>query len=121
MKKNVATHSVFTAESSLFWLTFLIALGGLLTILSSQSDAARPLFLAGRQAVHLTVALAALLLCASVPFRFYRRAAAWLRALAALPLFLLPLWGTRINGARGWFRFGEFCYQPAEIAKVFLR
>lgn len=40
--------------------------------------------------------------------------------LALLVLPLLPVIGTKINGARIWIRVGPFSFQPAEIAKIVL-
>ncbi|MGG4141563.1 FtsW/RodA/SpoVE family cell cycle protein [Paenibacillus algorifonticola] len=35
-------------------------------------------------------------------------------------LILVYFFGSEINKAKGWFRFGSFSFQPAEIMKIFL-
>jgi cell division protein FtsW len=54
--------------------------------------------------------------------RFLKRASLWLLAGAVvmLVLVLVPGLGVRINGARRWFRFGGFQFQPSDFAKLAL-
>lgn len=39
-------------------------------------------------------------------------------AIFLLILILLPFFGTKIKGARSWFRFAGFGFQPAELIKI---
>lgn len=97
----------------------LLGVFGILTILSSQSGAEQPFLLASRQGIFFASGIAVLFGTAAVPFRIFRK--------LRLPgcvfflglLLLLPCFGTRINGMCGWFRFGSFSLQPAELAKPF--
>ncbi|MFN8570050.1 MAG: putative lipid II flippase FtsW, partial [Kouleothrix sp.] len=54
------------------------------------------------------------------PYRIWHRSALGLMlvVLGLLALVLvLPITITQVNGARSWFRFGTFSFQPAELAK----
>ncbi len=106
-------------EPLLLLLTLLLGLFGVLTILSSQSEAERPFFLAARQGTWLVIGCALLAVVKRIPFSFFRKHALAIGLFFYLPLLLLPVFGTRINGMRGWFRFGKFSYQPTEPAKAF--
>ena len=100
---------------SMILLTFF----GLLTILSSQSEAASPYYLVLRQLIAFAAAVGLMFFCGALPFSFYRKQALLLSGLSLLAVLILPLVGTRINGMCGWFRYGSFSLQPTEIAKAF--
>lgn len=100
---------------------FLIALCGLLTIVSAQSDSGEPFRLAARQLCFLLVSLPVMMAAARVPFQLHCRLTPFYAALSLLSLLLLPLFGTQVNGMRGWYVIGHFFVQPSELAKgVFL-
>ena len=96
----------------------LLALFGVLTIISSQSAAPRPLYLAMRQSCWIAAGFVVFCAASRVPFSWYRRHAHWLAAAGIVLLFLLPLCGSRINGMRGWFRLGPVSVQPSEVVKA---
>ncbi len=108
---------LFSAEMLTMVVTFLLGLWGLLTIASSQSAAPQPLLLAGRQLGALAGGMLVMYVAGRIPFGFYRGQIPVLAGLFFLLLLLLPLFGVRINGMCGWFRFGEFHLQPSEPAK----
>ncbi|CAG7608001.1 FtsW/RodA/SpoVE family cell cycle protein [Leucobacter soli] len=74
-----------------------------------------------RQLVWSTIALVAAIVVIAVLrnhlvlFRY-----TYLLGLSALILLLLPMFFAPIQGARVWVRFGEFSFQPGEIAKILL-
>lgn len=72
---------------------------------------------AARQALWVGLGSAALLVCANLPARLYRRWLPWLCGLAYVPLLLVLLLGIRINGMRGWFAWHGYFLQPSELAK----
>ncbi len=104
-----------TVIFSMILLTFF----GLLTILSSQSEAESPYYLVLRQLLSFGAAVGLMFLCGALPFAFFRRHALVLSGISFLAVLILPLLGTRINGMCGWFRYGSFSLQPTEIAKAF--
>lgn len=100
-------------------LAFLLAVWGGLTIISSQSGAGQPLFLAGKQLIFILIGLAAMAASAAIPFAVHLRLANVYAAFSILLLLALPLFGIRINGMLGWYEFGGFFFQPSELAKSF--
>jgi cell division protein FtsW len=72
---------------------------------------------AARQGLWIGLGAAALLICANLPERFYRRWLPWLCVTAYVPLVLVLLLGVRINGMRGWFAWHGYFLQPSELAK----
>ncbi len=102
-------------------MVFLLVLWGLLTIVSAQSGENSPMWLAARQLLFVSVGAVSMALAAAIPFPVHVRACRVYALLAIVSLLLLPLYGVRINGMRGWFSFGTFLVQPSEIIKpVFL-
>ena len=97
---------------------FLLAVFGVLTIISSQSASARPLYLALRQSCWIVTGFAAFSVVSRIPFSWYRRQAFPLAAAGIILLLLLPICGSRINGMRGWFRMGSISMQPSEVVKA---
>ncbi|MBR2374465.1 MAG: FtsW/RodA/SpoVE family cell cycle protein [Lentisphaeria bacterium] len=97
----------------------LLSFFGLLTILSSQSEASAPYYLVMRQLISFAAAVLLMLLCSVLPFSFFRRNAMIFAGGFLLAVLILPFFGTRINGMCGWFRYGTFSLQPTEIAKAF--
>lgn len=78
---------------------------------------------AGYVGRHLSVLLVAMACgwgASQVPANTWRRLAPWLffLTLILLALVLIPGIGVRVNGARRWFRFAGFSFQPSEVAKL---
>ncbi len=72
-----------------------------------------------KQAISLSLGIAAMVLAAAVDYRYFR---AWSilfygAVLVLLGLVLTPL-GVTVNGAQRWIEFGGFQVQPSELAKV---
>lgn len=97
----------------------LLSFFGLLTILSSQSEAHAPYYLFLRQLLSFGTAVGLMFLCSTIPFAFFRRNGLLLAGISFLAVLGLPFLGSRINGMCGWFRYGDFSLQPTEIAKAF--
>jgi cell division protein FtsW len=75
-------------------------------------------FFLKRQLAWAAVGLLSMVLAMRVPVSAWRRAARPMFLLALLLLVGVLLFGTRINGARRWFRVGGFSLQPSEFAKI---
>lgn len=78
--------------------------------------------LASRQLIWLFVALGLYLACANIDVRFIRRTPVimTLYAVSTALLIGLLLFAQPIMGARSWFSFGWFSFQPADLAKLSL-
>jgi len=102
------------------WVSLCVALTlailGLLTMASfTEGDP-----FAGRQAVWIVIGVVAFFVAALVDWRFLRRSAVAGGVYFALllPLLLLVVAGTAVQGARSWFDLGVFALQPVEFIKI---
>lgn len=100
-------------------LYFLLGIFGLLTIAASQYGGEAPFHLPLRQGLFLLLGTALLLGSAQIPFAWYQRNCGRFWLLSMGLLYLLPFFGVRLNGMRGWFRLGDFLLQPSELTKAF--
>ncbi len=77
-------------------------------------------FFIKRQAVWFGIGLAICILAALIDYHFWQRTWwIWFAiALVALAFCFVPHIGMRINGSRRWVGFGQFGFQPSEIAKI---
>lgn len=91
---------------------------GLLTMSTFGQGAS----LAPRQLVWIFLALMVYLTLSSVDMRFLRRTSVvmTLYAVSVALLALLILFADPVMGARAWFSFGLFSFQPADFAKLTL-
>lgn len=97
----------------------VLGLGGCLAIYSARSFGENPYYFVFRQLLWLGSGVLFFLLLAKIPFRYYEKYAWHLAGLSFFSLILLPVFGTTINGMRGWFSIGEaFLIQPSELAKA---
>ncbi len=78
--------------------------------------------LASRQLVWLFVAVGLYLACANIDVRFIRRTPVimTLYLVSTALLIGLLLFADPVMGARAWFSFGWFSFQPADLAKLSL-
>ncbi|MBP7274400.1 MAG: rod shape-determining protein RodA [Saprospiraceae bacterium] len=53
----------------------------------------------------------------TIEWKIWRTFAEFIYVVALVLLVLVLFFGSKINGARAWFNFGGFSFQPAEIAK----
>lgn len=104
------------------WVLFGSALGlallGLLTMASFTGDDP----FAGRQLVWIGVGVVAFFGANLIDWRFLRRSeiAGGVYFALLLPLLLLVVVGTAMQGARSWFDLGAFALQPVEFIKIAL-
>jgi cell division protein FtsW len=111
----------------LLMATVLLILGGLVVLYSASSVLAMrqelpDTYYVLRQAVGAAMGLAALAVCAALPYRIWARLAWPVLGVTVLMLLLVVLPFTHaiapeVNGARRWLRLG-FSIQPSEFAKI---
>lgn len=70
-----------------------------------------------RQTVWLILSMTCFFLCRKIPSDWLKRHAPHLAIAGLFFLGSVLLFGATINGMRGWFRYGQFSIQPAEICK----
>ncbi len=100
----------------LFGASLPIVFAGLMTMYSFTGDNS----FASHQLVWILVALAAFFVISRLDVRFLRssRISIALFSTSAALLGGLFLLGTVSNGARSWFDFGSFSFQPSDLAKL---
>jgi len=97
---------------------------GILTVYSASivpaAEGAKTANLIKKQVIYVLVSMAALILAAHIDYHKLGQKSFWLLAVAMLMLILVLVFGTEVNGARRWFRFGKLSFQPAELARLCL-
>ncbi|MCW4355425.1 putative lipid II flippase FtsW [Hoyosella sp. YIM 151337] len=105
----------------------LLSILGLVMVLSAssvseigRSGSAYSMFF--RQLVFVLAGWVMFYIALRIPVRLLRRFAllAFLLTLVLLALVLVPGIGVLVNGARSWFQFAGFAFQPSELAKITL-
>lgn len=78
--------------------------------------------LAPRQLVWVGVSIVAFIVCASIDMRFLRRTPVLIMGYGGvlILLALLLVFVSPVQGAKSWFSFGAFSFQPADPAKIVL-
>lgn len=120
MSEIVRTHSFRAVLETwpLLVLGIVLSLIGVLTIHPFDGSPS----LAPRQLIFIGVGVLAYIAVAITDMRFIRRTpviiAGYLTALTLLSLVLLV--GDVVQGAKSWFDFGFFSFQPADLAKLIL-
>jgi len=111
------------ADYPLVGATLLLAAFGLAVNYAAtwrhlEFDGEDPAFYLRRQAVFVAVGVVTMVAVALVDYRFYRYVArqGYIAILILLALVLVV--GTEVNGARAWFSYGSFQFQPSEFGKV---
>lgn len=99
-------------------LGFITLYSGSLGYASSVFD--DPLYFVRRQAINLGVALAAMLVLASISLEWLRKRLPLLVIISLVMLILpfFPVIGIEKNGASRWFGFGSLSFQPSELSKM---
>lgn len=71
----------------------------------------------GRQFLWMGVSALCILTTLVIPYTFWRNFSFLFYFLALLVLVLVLILGNEVKGARSWFSFGPFSFQPTEFAK----
>lgn len=112
------SFSAVLATWPLLALGVTLSLLGVLAIHPFDGSAS----LAPRQLIWIALGIIAYISCAMTDLRFIRRTpviiSGYLLAVALLALVLIV--GDTTQGARSWFDFGAFAFQPADFAKLVL-
>jgi len=121
MKQEQLNRKVFNTTVLVQSLLFLLCIWGCLAIYNSNTLGASPLYFVGRQLLWLVMGMMIMFLAQRIPFSFYAENAMTGGSIAYISLLAVLLWGTEINGMRGWFTFGwtSASIQPSEFAKPF--
>jgi rod shape determining protein RodA len=100
----------------LFATIIPIVLGGLATMTSFGGDGA----LLNRQLLWIGIGMLVMMIIAKTDLRFLRdsRYVALLYGLSVSLLVLVLLVGKTVKGAKSWFDFGGFSFQPTDIVKL---
>lgn len=72
-----------------------------------------------KQLVWSLIGFASMILIYRVNPKFLKKHAGLFYFLGCLSLVLVLIFGKNINGARSWFKFGPFSFQPSELFKFF--
>ena len=73
----------------------------------------------GKQLLWILFSIPLIILILFINAKFYQRFSSIFFILSLLTLIGLFLFGTEINGAKSWYRFGGISLQPSEFAKAF--
>ena len=73
----------------------------------------------GKQLLWILFSIPLIILILFINAKFYQRFSSIFFILSLLTLIGLFIFGTEINGARSWYRFGGVSIQPSEFAKTF--
>ncbi|MEP7194939.1 MAG: rod shape-determining protein RodA [Saprospiraceae bacterium] len=71
-----------------------------------------------KQSIYMVVAIVIFIIAQFIDGRFWHTFAYIIYGSSLFLLLLVPIIGTEINGARAWFNFGGFSFQPSEFAKL---
>lgn len=72
-----------------------------------------------KQLLWILLSIPLIILILFINAKFFQQFASIFFVLSLLSLIGLFFFGTEINGARSWYRFGSIGIQPSEFAKVF--
>ena len=104
----------FRKIAILFCLLVLCASG-----IISVSAGTESFGMALKQLMRLVYGAAVMAAVSAIPFKKLEKIFPYGIAFSLLLLIILLFAGTRINGMRGWFRFGSWSLQPSEPGKAF--
>jgi len=114
----------FATEWSLFLLTMVLCLIGLLFVFEASVAEAFALFnnqfyFVKQQAISLGVGIVSLGVGVFIPTTFWKRISPIMYGLSIFSLLsvFIPHLGMAVNGAHRWILFGGFSFQPVEIVK----
>ena len=125
--RRLINHQLQGYDLLLICITLLLVLTGIVMIYSASSGLSDRAFgssavLLRNHLLHLGVGLAGLLIAMRVPLAWWKEwiPVALLLCFLLLILVLIPGIGTKVGGARRWFRLGPISVQPTEVLKFVL-
>ena len=121
----VAPPGGYRTDPVLFAVVLLLTGLGLVMVYSSSAIYAQQHFgdsryFLVRDIVWVLLGLVAMSITMRIDYHEYRRWAYPLLGLTVLMLVAVLVVGSRVNGAKRWFRLGGLSFQPAELAKLAL-
>jgi cell division protein FtsW len=125
-KTSVAEQRSFNpVDRTVLMITYFLLLTGLIMVFSASGPMAETrygdsMFFLKRQAVWITLGLLVLHWVSRQDYGMWKSIMPPMLGLTfiILVLVLMPMVGSQVNGARRWFRFASFSFQPGELAKL---
>lgn len=112
-------------DKSLFVLTVVFVLAGLVAVADASAPQAQTyfgdsFFYVRQQIVWAGVGIVAMLVTSFINYKYWERVSVFLfgASLLALILVALPGVGSKFLGARRWLSLGFFSFQPSELVKL---
>jgi rod shape determining protein RodA len=115
------SRSIQPSDSDPFMVVLVgvLTLFGLVTIWSADGGGAiSPGSLVVRQAFYAAAGVVAMVVLASMHYRFLKSFAVVIYLATVAMLASLMVIGTNISGSTRWFQVGPFSFQPSEVAKL---
>ena len=112
-------NQIFYIRLAVLLLVTLLGLTGILSIAVSNQSAAEPLAMVWKQLFRLVVGVVVLYGASQMSFERWKKLFPFCALFFFILLLLLLNFGVRVNGMRGWFRYGGTGFQPSEPGKVF--
>ena len=72
----------------------------------------------GKQTIWIGISFIVMALLYFIDWKFFQTFAYLLYAISLILLVLVLVFGTEIKGAKSWFVFSGFSFQPSELAKL---
>jgi cell division protein FtsW len=111
-------------DKSLFWLTALLAIVGILAVSDASGPQAlavfgSPYYFAKQQVMWSAIGFMGLIVASRIHYTYWRRAAfvVGIGVAVLLLVVLIPGIGSKLLGARRWINLGPMAIQPSELAK----
>jgi rod shape determining protein RodA len=115
----------FAILRSLFYLDgWLVLAAGLLTVFGTAAvysvDLSRGEEFATlkKHIIIIIVGIILFFIVSQVDYTFFRASAIWWYIISLILLSFVLFFGATVRGTTGWFRVGDFSFQPAEFAKI---
>jgi len=116
MTQNILSKISGRIDWVLFFASFLLLCAGLVTMNSFVDS--NPFF--DKQIIWIAISLGVFFLFSFIDFRFLRRTGVLISIFAffCALLIILLLSGVIVKGAKSWFSFGSFSFQPSDPMKI---
>jgi len=110
-----------TPDFVLLFLAIALVGFGLVMVFSASYSitfSEDPLLYTKKQAAFAVTGIVVMFIVMNIPYAALKKTFVPLFLLSLLLLVLVLIFGEEVNGARSWFRFGPFGFQPTELAKI---